>query len=87
VAGMHLAAWALPLGRQPPTAPGLLVYLALVTVSALGLRREPPLPRDRALPRWARGLEVTGRAAGLGFLAGVLLVVANVVVRLPFSGH
>lgn len=87
VAIMHLAAWALSLGRQPPGPLELVLYAAGLAGCAFFLVRETPLPGDNELPGWARLLEVTSRAVGLGFLAGVVLMFVDVVVRLPFSGH
>lgn len=87
VAIMHVAAWALSLGRQSPGPWELILYGVGLAGCAFMLVRETPLPRDHALPGWARMLEVTSRAVGLGFLAGVLLMFLDGVVRLPFSGH
>ncbi len=84
---MHLAGWALDLGRQPPGALDLVVYGAALVIVAGLARRERPLPRDHALAGWTRTMEVVARSLGLAFLAGVLLMFVDALVRLPFSGH
>lgn len=87
VALTHVAAWILPLGGQPFRLGELLVYGAVLAVAALLTARERTLPPDRTLTGWARGFEVTARSVGLGFFSGVLLVIVDALVKLPFSGH
>ncbi len=84
---VHLVARAWSLGERSAGMLELAVYTALVVVCAVLTHRERPMPRDPALRGWARGFEITARAAGLGFLAGVLLMLLDRAVRLPFSGH
>jgi hypothetical protein len=89
VALAHLAGWglALALGRRPPGAVELVVYGAFLAIIAVLTARERALPRDDALAGWPRLFEVVARSVGLAFLAGVLLLIVDGLVRLPFSGH
>ena len=87
VAAVHASGWALSLGREPPGRVELLLYAAGLVGCALLMVREAAPSRDDTLDGWARTSEVVARAVGLGFLAGVLLLFVDAVVRLPFSGH
>jgi len=89
VLAMHVLPWAFPLGRQPPRILETLLYVLAVGAGLVALRREQNVEpsREAPLPPWLRALEVAGRSFGLLFLAGLILLLLDPLIHLPFSHH